>query len=82
MEKVYAIRRKSDGLFSSGGGHPKFKKTGKIWTRVSDLKNHLNLVNIKDYQNCEIVLFELNEKNSYKVYSLNEDLRKRIFKVL
>ena len=38
------IRRRSDGKYSSGGSCPKFTKTGKAWTNMGHLKNHLNLV--------------------------------------
>ena len=37
------IRRFSDGLFSGGGTHPPFNKTGKVWRRAT-LKSHLTYV--------------------------------------
>ncbi len=40
---VYMIRRKSDGLFSSGGMSPAFRKTGKVWSTLGHLKLHLNM---------------------------------------
>lgn len=42
--KIYRIRRKRDGLFSSGGMNPRFNKKGKIWQGLGPLKNHLNLL--------------------------------------
>ena len=33
--KIYKIRRKSDGLFSLGSECPTFNKQGKAWTRKS-----------------------------------------------
>ena len=33
--KIYKIRRKSDGLFSLGSEYPTFNKQGKAWTRKS-----------------------------------------------
>lgn len=42
--KIYRIRRKSDGLFSTGGMSPRFTKKGKIWQGLGPLKNHLNLL--------------------------------------
>lgn len=47
MEKtkyVYKILRKSDGLYSTGGYGPRFTKTGKTWSNLGGLSNHLNLV--------------------------------------
>lgn len=38
---VYKIRRKSDGLFSTGGTSPSFSKTGKTWGTIGHLKSHL-----------------------------------------
>jgi len=40
--KIYKIRRKSDGLFSTGGMVPKWSKTGKTWNQIGHFKNHLN----------------------------------------
>lgn len=31
---VFKIRRKSDGLFSSGGAYPKWSKHGKSWATL------------------------------------------------
>ena len=41
--KVYMIRRKADGFFSSGGMQPKFSSVGKIWRNLNTLHNHLSL---------------------------------------
>ena len=62
-DKMYQIRRKSDGLYSTGGTWPSFNTVGKIWTRPGSLKNHVVMVNqqFKRYQehypygDCEIV---------------------------
>jgi len=78
MDTAYKIRRKSDGLFSMGGGSPKFNKTGKIWRKRSHLTSHLNCVgwwNPRNriletslhYKDCDIVLFELTEKEIDKM---------------
>lgn len=38
---VYRIKNK-DGLYSSGGQNPRFSKnSGKVWTSLGRLKNHL-----------------------------------------
>lgn len=42
--KAFRIRRKSDGLYSTGGQRPTFSKKGKIWQGLGPLKNHLNLL--------------------------------------
>jgi len=67
---VYKIRRKSDGLFSSGGSGPRFSTKEKAWATIGQLKNHLQL--FKDwrhsytetffklpiqYKDCEIVSY-------------------------
>ena len=40
----YKIRRKSDGLYSSGGTHPQFNSSGKIWRKYSHVLLHLNVL--------------------------------------
>lgn len=70
---IYKIRRKSDGLFSTGGWNPEFSKTGKTWKRKGDLSNHFALMcdqyytrlrktSMNDvYEGCEIVAIEIVE---------------------
>jgi hypothetical protein len=42
-KKVFKIRR-PDGLYSCGGyWEPRWSKSGKAWTSIAALKNHLNL---------------------------------------
>jgi len=44
MQKtVYRIRRKSDGLFSTGGNRPSFTVKGKVWNNKGGLHAHLNM---------------------------------------
>lgn len=56
---VYKIRRRSDGLFSKGGGYPRFSKGGKIWNSIGHLKRHLSNMGMQNfdryYSDCEIV---------------------------
>jgi len=67
--KMYQIRRKSDGLYSSGGSYPIFKKIGKTWTGPGPLKLHVGMViyNFKrqqeryPYNDCEIVTLLVQE---------------------
>lgn len=54
---VYKIRRKSDGLFSTGGCWPTFKANGKAWSTKGALNGHLSQ-NPK-YVDCEIVEYAL-----------------------
>lgn len=42
-DTVYMIRRKSDGLFSSGGATPTFSKVGKMWRNLNTFHNHLSM---------------------------------------
>lgn len=64
---VYKIRRKSDGLFSTGGSWPSFNKKGKIWSQRNHVTSHIGQVGgygkkLKDfYADCEVVLLELIE---------------------
>jgi hypothetical protein len=43
--KIYKIRQKSTGLYSSGGEFPSFNKNGKTWNQLGHLKAHIT--NIK-----------------------------------
>ncbi len=38
--KIYMIRRRSDGLYSTGGLHPRFQSAGKMWD-MKQLNSHL-----------------------------------------
>lgn len=71
---VYKIRRKSDGLFSTGGTTPRFTSKGKTWSGMGQIKNHLNQFVTHDYTNkkllaryypyegCELVEFVISEE--------------------
>ena len=63
---VYKIRRKADGMFSTGGSSPSFTKNGKIWKQKGHLTNHLNqLDNDSKFiylTVCEIIPYELVEQ--------------------
>lgn len=64
-EFVYKIRRKSDGLFSSGGSSPTFTKKGKVWRDRASLDKHLGMIlqypdrswGWPKYEDCEVVVF-------------------------
>jgi hypothetical protein len=57
--KIYRIRDKSTGKFSSGGRTPRWTKNGKVWFELGHVKLHLNQVHkfSKDYylENSELV---------------------------
>lgn len=66
---VIKIRR-SDGLFSSGGYHPRFSAKGKTWRKLSDVRRHINEVGIAyrdSYNECVIVTYEFVLKNITEV---------------
>ena len=42
ISEVYKIRRKTDGLFSSGGTDPSFSKKGKIWNARGHVTSHIS----------------------------------------
>jgi hypothetical protein len=65
MKTVYKIRRKSDGLFSTGGMSPHFNEKGKIWNQRGHVSNHMANFRKSEldrfYGNCEVVLYQVEE---------------------
>jgi hypothetical protein len=62
--EIFKIRRRSDGLFSSGGSNPTFKAKGKIWHARGHVTSHLGILSSrlsKIYADCEVLRFELVE---------------------
>lgn len=61
---IYKIKRRRDGLFSTGGSSPTFTKKGKVWTSRGAVTSHLNLVNNiwYWYRDCDLVEYEVVEK--------------------
>lgn len=62
----FKIRRRKDGLFSSGGSRPSFSTKGKLWGVRGHLTNHLNIMSncgrlLSAYHDCEIVEYEMTE---------------------
>jgi hypothetical protein len=70
MAKVYKIRSKKTGLFSTGGSSPRWSKKGKIWAGSGPLNNHLNVIKeyggygkiVYDREEAELVEYELIEQ--------------------
>jgi hypothetical protein len=62
---IYKIRRRSDGLFSSGGTCPSFSKKGKVWTARGHVTSHLSQFGDSNkklyYKDCEVVCIEIQE---------------------
>lgn len=69
---MYRIRRKSDGLFSAGGGYARFTKNGKVWRTMGQLKNHINFSNYRDLDALEVVEMEMTEKGVQPLRELVE----------
>ena len=71
-KEIYKIRRKSDGLFSSGGSCPQFTKKGKNWSGLGPIKLHMHQLldiygKIRDrevYKDCEVIKYEMVEIES------------------
>lgn len=71
--QIFKIKR-ADGMFSSGGVFPKFRKRGKIWSQRNHLTNHLRQVkNIdKVYKDCTIIIYEVTETELGAYISIND----------
>ena len=73
MTTIFKIRRKSDGLFSTGGTSPKFEERGKAWKARNHVTSHMTQIEqaydsyrhhstVEDYyEDCEVVEFEVTE---------------------
>lgn len=55
--RVYKIRNTATGLFSSGGGRPRWVKSGKIWHKPGHVRMHMRRHEY-DISTVEIVEFE------------------------
>lgn len=83
MATVYKIRNKQ-GLYSTGGAHPTFTKSGKTWKTKGALNNHFNVLFETDhwrqfdpYNGCELVEIEVleSEKSANPVSQWAKDRR-------
>lgn len=64
--KVFKIRDKNTGLFSSGGMRPKFVKQGKVWQQLRHVHAHIqqlttNYTPADVYKDAEVVEAEITE---------------------
>lgn len=84
MSEIYQIRRKIDGLFSTGGSYPSFRKSGKKWLTRSALSNHLAILDdglkSRCYKDCEIVRIEILETEVSTIDVSNWTLAKSTLK--
>lgn len=56
IQRMYKIRNKLTGLYSTGGTYPGWSKGGKLWKRKGDLASHFTILgNLKAYKDAEIV---------------------------
>lgn len=83
--RVYKIRNRDNGLYSTGGSHPSWTKRGKTWGNIGGLKNHLNIWcssynGIKDipdeWEIVEIVVKE-EDTNKWPARIVSDDLKRR-----
>ncbi len=84
--KVYKIRCKETGLFSTGGVYPRFTSRGKAWTGMGALKNHINQFKGREsnwrYDNCEVIEMvlvetELNKYDPKDLLNMGREAEKR-----
>lgn len=80
MTTIFKIRRKSDGLFSTGGTSPSFNAKGKVWKARNHVTSHMKQIGYqyynpktKDdyYRDCEVVEYEVVETEVSAVPALD-----------
>lgn len=71
--QIFKIKR-TDGLFSSGGRFPMFRKLGKVWSQRNHLTNHIRQVKNIDrvYKDCAIIIYEVTETELGSYTSIND----------
>lgn len=85
--KVYKVRDKDTGLYSSGGSKPKWSKKGKTWGNKGAVTNHLNMFcnswseDVKDLpEEWEIVEMIIKEEDvtTWPARIVSDALKKRV----
>lgn len=75
--KIYKIRN-DEGLFSTGGLTPRWRKVGKTWTKEQNVLSHLNMI-LNDYKKyggtyiyrrSELIEYEVKESNITSVRNI------------
>lgn len=78
-ETRFKIRRRTDGLFSTGGSYPRFTSKGKIWSKIGYLRRHLSMFATKllrqYYNDCEIVEFKV-EVSEVGTQIISDEIRR------
>lgn len=82
--KVYKIRDRETGLFSTGGYYPQWERIGKFWHQMKYLRAHLRLVksayyydgnvrkqSLDRYKNAEVVEYILDKS---RVFTIEETM--------
>lgn len=85
LYKIYKIRRKADGLFSTGGSYPRWNVSGKSWLSLKALSGHLSLHkkryghggNIIPFDQLEIVGFDVAETECIDVVGYVQNMEAR-----
>lgn len=69
MPTGYMVRRKGDGLYSSGGDSPSFGAHGRIWATRQNLVGHLRRVTYgEEYEIVEVeIRVEIQARHEIKV---------------
>ncbi len=93
LYKQYKIRRKTDGMYSSGGASVKWDETGKVWNTLQGVSIHLTQHKGDEYgaawnrrgipwNDIEIVSIEVieNKKENIEAQTYVKELRERAAK--
>lgn len=77
--KIYKIRHKATGLFSTGGNEPKWTTMGKTWTKLSYVHSHLSqsylkpdVYNDAEIVESEVILTPIEPANNYRKQKADE----------
>lgn len=77
--KLYKIRHKITGLFSSGGAHPRWTKKGKAWTNIGHIKTHFSMIGDSQlraaYRDSEIVEYDVTEAGASSMTEIFDQIQ-------
>lgn len=66
--KLYMIRRRKDGLYSTGGSWPGFSNNGKMWSSMKSLNSHLTNVYQHDYYSRESAVVKRGQDGRFSTF--------------
>ena len=78
---MYKIYNPEKDLYSAGGSPIRWSKEGRIWKKISHIKNHIRGVvnwrqqNWNEYEDCIIVEFELNPIANINIDTVIEEMQ-------